>query len=449
MNKISAKPAHKIASAEDEWLALGGDHIWLPYTQMQNALTPLIAERTQGSRIYLNDGRTLIDGVASWWTACHGYNNPHIIKAMQEQLERMPHVMFGGINHETALRLAKRLAAIAPGDLSRVFFSDSGSAAVEIALKMAVQYWLNKGEQGRTKFVSFRHGYHGDTAACMALCDPEIGMHTPFKDYFPKQFIAEIPSPAQREREGPIAKQWEGEGLDALLKREKYNIAAVIIEPLVQGVGGMTFHDAATLKRVSDICNKHGILLIADEIFTGFGRTGKMFACEEASVVPDILCLGKALTGGAVTLAATLARPHVFEVFLSDDPKAAFMHGPTYMANPLACAAANASLDLFEREPRLEQVKTIETALREGLEPCRAAPGVIDVRVKGAIGVVQLEKINDMNCLKQQFIEQAVWIRPFGNTVYLTPAFTITADELSVLMNAVCTILNAGNAAHR
>lgn len=449
---------------EDEWLALGGEHIWLPYAQMKTVPVPLMAERTEGSRIYLKDGRVLVDGIASWWTACHGYNHPHIIKAMQEQLARMPHVMFGGLNHEPALRLAKRLAAITPGDLSRVFFSDSGSVAVEVALKMAVQYWLNKGEEGRTKFVSFRHAYHGDTAACMALCDPEEGMHAKFKGYLPEQFVAALPSPAapralapspaMRERvsvrtslsrtagEGgarsrATASEWEGEGLAELLGREAHHIAAVIIEPLVQGAGGMKFHNAATLKRVADLCRQHNVLLIADEIFTGFGRTGKMFACEEAGVVPDIMCLGKALTGGAISLAATIARPHVFEAFWSDDPQKALMHGPTYMANPLACAAANASLDLFEREPRLEQVRAIEAALREGLEPCRDLPGVIDVRVKGAIGVVQLEKSRDLNVLKQQFVEQGVWIRPFGDIVYLTPGFVIGEEELNKLIESL------------
>ena len=417
-------------SSHEEWLALGGEHIWLPYAQMKGAPTPLIAETTRGSRITLKDGRELIDGVASWWTCCHGYNHPHIIAEMKAQLERMPHVMFGGLNHEPALRLAKRLAALAPGDLNRVFFSDSGSVAVEVALKMAVQYWLNKGETGRAKFVSFRDAYHGDTAACMSLCDPIEGMHARFKDYLPKQFIADLP----RDEKSAAA-------LDALLRREKKHIAGVIVEPLVQGAGGMKFHDAETLKRIANLCAKHGVLLIADEIFTGFGRTGAMFACEEAGVVPDVMCIGKALAGGAITLAATLACAHVFNAFWSDDPDAALMHGPTYMANPLACAAANASLDLFEREPRLEQVKAIEAALIEGLAPCRNLPGAVDVRVKGAIGVVQMEKIRDLSMLKQKFIERGVWIRPFGDTIYLVPAFTIGADELKQLTDAIYAIM--------
>jgi adenosylmethionine-8-amino-7-oxononanoate aminotransferase len=435
MTKLSVKVIEQAPDADAVWRAAGGDAVWLPYTQMKNTLTPLMAARTEGSRIYLEDGRVLIDGVASWWTACHGYNHPHIMEAMQEQLRRMPHVMFGGLNHEPALRLAKRLAALAPGDLSRVFFSDSGSVAVEVALKMAVQYWMNKGAQGRTKFVSFRHAYHGETAGCMGLCAPDEEMDeelqqylaAPFHDYVPRQFNVDLPD--------------DNNALDELLQRESDRIAGVVIEPLVQGVGGMKFHDASTLRKVAEICRKHDALLIADEIFTGFGRTGSMFACEQAGVVPDILCLGKALNGGAITMAATLAREHVFEAFWSDDPGKSLMHGTTFMANPLACAAANASLDLFEREPRLEQVKKIETLLRAGLEPCRALPGVVDVRVKGAIGVVELDKIRDLGALKQKFIEVGVWVRPFGNIVYLTPAFTIKPEELTRLTNAICNAL--------
>jgi adenosylmethionine-8-amino-7-oxononanoate aminotransferase len=419
-------PPTKRADKTPSWGELGGDHIWLPYTQMKDAAEPLMAVATSGSRIRLADGRELIDGVASWWTACHGYNHPHILAMMKDQLERMPHVMFGGINHDPALRLAKRLAALAPGDLDRVFFSDSGSVAVEVALKMAVQFWINKNQPQRCKFLSFRNGYHGDTAACMAICDPEEGMHKQFGNYLSKQFIADVPVDFGK-----------AEKLDHLLQAQKQNIAAVIIEPLVQGVGSMRFHDAATLRRVVDLCTKHNVLLIADEVFTGFGRTGTMFACEQAGIVPDILCLGKALTGGAITLAATLARTHVFEAFWSDDPKRALMHGPTYMANPLACAAANASLDLFEQEPRLEQVKAVEAGLKQGLEKCRGLPRVVDVRVMGAIGVVQLAGELDHPKIRQHFIAQGVWVRSWGNCIYLTPALNITTYDLVVLTEAV------------
>ncbi|WP_296713446.1 adenosylmethionine--8-amino-7-oxononanoate transaminase [Rhodoblastus sp.] len=405
-------------------------HIWLPYTQMQTARQPLAAVSTQGSLIRLADGRELIDGIASWWTACHGYNHPHIQAAMTAQLEKMPHVMFGGLVHEPALKLAERLAAKTPGDLNHVFFVDSGSVAVEVAMKMAVQYWLNKGQSGRSRMVSFRNGYHGDTMACMSVCDPDESMHALFKDYLPKQLLAELPVDATSEQ-----------AFDALLTREKHNIAAVLIEPLAQGAGGMKFHAPETLRRVADSCRRHEILLIADEIFVGFGRTGTLFACEQAGVTPDILCLGKGLTGGAVSLAATLARPHVYEAFLSDDASRALMHGPTFMANPLACAAANASLDLFESEPRLEQVARIESQLGEGLAPCKKIPGVLDVRVKGAIGVVQCASLGDSAALRQNFAEQGFWIRPFGDIVYLTPAFTIREDQLAALTSSISSTL--------
>jgi len=402
-------------------------HLWLPYSQMKTALPPLMVEKTEGSHIHLADGRVLIDGVASWWTACHGYNHPHIVAALQDQAARMPHIMFGGLVHEPAARLAARLAALAPGDIDRVFFVDSGSVAVEVALKMAVQYWLNQGVTGRTKFVHFRDGYHGDTNACMAICDPEESMHAHFKGWLPENICVDLP------RDAATAQRFED-----CLKAHKDKIAGVIVEPLAQGAGGMKFHDAACLRRIAETCARQKILLIADEIFTGFGRTGTMFACEQAQIVPDILCIGKALTGGTISLAATLARPHVFAAFWSDDAAAALMHGPTYMANPLACVAANASLDLFEREPRLRQVAALETALRAGLAACRGLPNVVDVRVKGAIGVVQLREIKNLPALRQAFIERGVWIRPFGDIIYLTPAFTIAPAELDELIASIC-----------
>ena len=417
-------------------MATDPDHllknIWLPYTQMKHARPPFEAVATQGALIRLADGRTLIDGVASWWTACHGYNHPHIQAALRAQVEAMPHVMFGGLVHEPALRLAERLAAKTPGDLNHVFFVDSGSVAVEVAMKMAVQYWLNKGVAGRSRMISFRNGYHGDTMACMSVCDPDESMHALFKDYLPKQILAELP-----------VDEASAQAFDALLAREKTRAAAVLIEPLVQGAGGMKLHDAATLRRIADSCRRHGLLLIADEIFVGFGRAGTLFACEQAGVTPDILCLGKGLTGGALPLAAAVARPHVYEAFLSDDPNHALMHGPTFMANPLACAAANASLDLFERETRLAQVAHIEKKLLDGLEPCRNFEGVLDVRVRGAIGVVQMQTLGDAAALRQSFAERGCWIRPFGDIVYLTPAFTIEDAQLDALTSAICDVLAA------
>jgi adenosylmethionine---8-amino-7-oxononanoate aminotransferase len=412
------------------WLDRGIEHIWLPYTQMKTAARPLPVVRTRGSRMTLADGRELVDGIASWWTACHGYNHPHLRAAIEEQLALMPHIMFGGLAHEPALTLARRLAALLPDGLNRVFFCDSGSVAVEVAMKMAVQYWLNKGNSRRSRFVAFKGGYHGDTFAAMSVCDPEEGMHTLFAKVLPQQLILDLPiDPSSRQT------------FDALLERYAQDLAGIIVEPLVQGAGGMLFHGADMLLHLRAAAARHGLLLIFDEVFTGFGRTGTLFACEAAGVTPDIITLSKAMTGGTMGLGATIATDHVFEAFLSDDPDHALMHGPTFMANPLACAAANASLDLFESEPRLAQVAAIEAALVRGLEPTRDLPHVRDVRVKGAIGVVELDRIDDLGALKRRFVEAGVFVRPFRNIVYLTPAFTIGEEDLNRLTGAVVAIL--------
>jgi adenosylmethionine-8-amino-7-oxononanoate aminotransferase len=414
---------------EPQWYAAGLAHIWLPYTQMKTASPPLAAVATHGSRIVLADGRELVDGIASWWTACHGYNHPHIRAAIERQLGQMPHIMMGGVVHEQALTLARRLVALfAPTDLDRVFFSDSGSVAVEVALKMAVQYWLNRGRR-RSRILAFKGGYHGDTTGAMAVSDPE-GMHDAFRGLLPQQIVVELPND-----EASIA------AFETTLARHAEDIAAIIIEPMVQGAGGMRFHDAELLRALRASADRYDLLLIFDEIFTGFGRTGTMFALEAAGVVPDIVTLSKALTGGTLPLAATIAGKKVFDAFWSDDPGQALMHGPTFMANALACAAANASLDLFEREPRLAQVAAIERALADGLEPCRGMSGVKDVRVTGAIGVVEFERIENLNALRQRFVAEGVFIRPFSTVVYLTPAFTIAADEIETLTKAVRTVL--------
>jgi len=405
------------------WYARGLEHIWLPYAQMKTVPPPLAVVRTQGTRITLADGRKLIDGIASWWTACHGYNHPHIRQAVEAQLASMPHVMFGGLVHEQAFVLARRLAKLLPGDLARVYFSDSGSVAVEVALKMATQYWINHGIRGKNRFVAFKGGYHGDTTGAMAVSDPDAGMHAAFAGVLPRHHIADLPD--------------DDSALDHLLTQRGDTVAAMIVEPLVQGAGGMTFHNVRTLRRLRALADRYDVLLIFDEIFTGFGRTGTMFACEQAGVAPDIITLSKALTGGALPLAATIATPRIFDAFWSDDPTKALMHGPTYMANALGCAAANASLDLFEREPRLRQVADITIALERGLAPCRDFSNVKDVRVKGAIGVVELDRIDDLDSLRTQFIEQGVFIRPIGNVIYLTPAFTISSDELKTLTDAI------------
>ena len=425
-----------MADSPPGWYSSGLPHIWLPYTQMKTTPPPLAVARTHGSRIVLADGRELIDGIASWWTACHGYNHPAIRDAVRAQLDAMPHVMFGGLVHEPALTLARRLTALLPSGLDRVFFTDSGSVAVEVAMKMAVQYWLNRGERGRTRVLAFKGGYHGDTFATMAVCDPDEGMHSLFAGVLPEHPVVALP----RTDESIAA-------FDRFLEQHAGTLAAILVEPLVQGAGGMLFHASAVLRHLRRAADRYGLLLIFDEIFTGFGRTGTMFACEQAGVTPDIITLSKALTGGTMALAATIASRSVFDAFWSDNKLHALMHGPTYMANALACAAANASLDLFAQEPRLAEVAAISAALARGLEPCRGMPGVRDVRVLGAIGVVALDRIEAIDALKARFVAAGVWVRPFRNIVYLTPAITIDPDDLDVLIRAVVTVVGQGGCA--
>jgi adenosylmethionine-8-amino-7-oxononanoate aminotransferase len=416
-------------NSDSPWVADAARNLWLPYTQMKTAPAPLPVVATHGTRIMLADGRTLIDGVASWWTAAHGYNHPHIRDGIAAQLERMPHVMLGGLVHEPAARLATRLAAKLPGDLDHVFFSESGSVAVEIAMKIAVQFWRNHGRDGRTRFLSFLGGYHGDTFATMSVCDPDEGMHRLFKGAMVEQPVVPLPTD-----DASFA------AFSDFLTRHAKRIAAVLIEPLVQGAGGMRMHSPEILGRIAGAARAADTLVICDEIFTGFGRTGTMFACEQAGIVPDILTLSKALTGGTLPLAATVAQAHVFEAFLSDDPAAALMHGPTYCGNALGCAAANASLDLFETEPRLAQVAAIERQLAEELAPARALPGVADVRVKGAVGAIALDHDPDVHWLRAAFVERGVFLRPFGRTIYTTPAFIIPPAELSQLSEVMLAV---------
>jgi len=410
------------------WYDGGLPHTWLPYARMKTITTPLAVARTSGTRIVLADGRELIDGIASWWTSCHGYNHPHIRAAVARQLEIMPHVMFGGLVHEPALTLARRLTELLPDGLDRVFFSDSGSVSVEVALKMATQFWLNNGVRGRTRFLAFRHGYHGDTTGAMAVCDPETGMHGLFQHLLPQHLIVDLP-----QDDASTA------AFEQIVARHADELAGIIVEPLVQGAGGMRFHDTAVLQRLRATADRHDLLLIFDEIFTGFGRTGTMFA--SGGVVPDIVTLSKALTGGTLPLAATIAGGKIFETFWSDDPKHVLMHGPTFMANALACASANASLDLFEQEPRLQQVKFISATLERDLAPCRHLPHVKHVRVLGAIGVVELDAIADLDGLRQKFVAEGVFVRPFGSVIYLTPAFTIAEEDLAALTRAVVKVV--------
>ncbi|MDF1685726.1 MAG: adenosylmethionine--8-amino-7-oxononanoate transaminase [Parvibaculaceae bacterium] len=423
---MSIPPHNPLIKDVPEWLAQGAEHVWLPYTQMQTTPMSIPAVSTQGVRVTLADGRELIDGVSSWWTAAHGYNHPHIREAVIKQLEAMPHIMLGGFSHEPGFRLAKRLADKLPGDLAHVFFSESGSVSVEIGMKMAVQYWINKGVRGKTRMMSFRGSYHGDTMGTMAVCDPEEGMHSLFSGALPVQLLTDLPID-----EASTA------AFDAFLGAHAHETAAVLTEPLVQGAAGMKFHSPETLKTLRTLCDKHGVLLIVDEIFTGFGRTGTLWASEQADIVPDIVTLSKALTGGTMALAATIATRTVFEAFLGESGDNALMHGPTYTGNPLACAAANASLDLFETEPRIEQAQALATLLEAGLSPARDIDGVTDVRVRGAIGVIEVTDLKDVEFLKRRFIEEGVWVRPFGNIIYTTPPLVIGEEDVSKLTHTM------------
>ena len=388
------------------------------------------AKTTRGSKIYTENNNILIDGVSSWWTACHGYNHPHIINSMNKQLQEMPHIMFGGFTHAPVERLASRLVKLFNNKYEHIFFVDSGSVAVEVAMKMSIQYWINKGDKNKKRFLCFNNSYHGDTLGAMSVCDPEDSMHNIFSGYLPKQINVDIPD-----------NDFLKNKFKDIIIKNKQNIAAIILEPLVQCAGGFKFHSIETLQFISRIAKDNDILFILDEIATGFGRTGNMFASLDKSVDSDIICLGKALTGGTVSLAATLASKKVYNEFYSDFEEKALMHGPTYMANPLACSAANASLDLFEKEDRLLQVKNIEKKLYDKLFECKHFSGVKDVRVKGAIGVVQVKKMHNLNWLRQEFVNRGVWIRPFLDVIYIMPPFIIKDDELDLLINSIIKVL--------
>ena len=417
---------------QPNWLLQGYKNIWMPYTQMQITPLPQAAISTKGTRITLENGRELIDGCASWWAACHGYNHPHIREKMMAQLETMPHVMLAGLANEQAFRLATRLAIITPSDLNRVFYSESGSVAVELALKIATQYWHNLGEIKRNKFIYFRGGYHGDTFATMALCDPKDGFHAAFSGVMPNQTIADLPVDDVSEA-----------ALEKTLWDDGANYAGMIVEPMVQGAGGMIFHDAKTLQRLRRLCDKYGIILIFDEIFVGFGRLGSMFASDIAKVTPDIMTLSKTITGGVIPLAATITTDRVFAAFQSDKLENCLMHGPTFTGNALACSAANASLDLFENEPRMQQVQKLEKDMAVALENCRDIIGVEDIRTKGAIGVVQLDikSFDELQWMRNRFVELGCWIRPYRNIVYLCPAYNIESDDLKILTDNLCKVV--------
>jgi adenosylmethionine-8-amino-7-oxononanoate aminotransferase len=417
----------------NNWYELGKNHIWHPYTQMKTAPTPINAIATEGVIIKLDDGRELIDGISSWWSVCHGYNHPHIMQAIGQQAAKMPHIMFAGIAHEPAYVLANKIVNITPEGLNKVFFSDSGSVSVEVAMKMAIQYWRHKGKKDKSKFLSFNDGYHGDTMGAMSLASPDDSMHKDFSNYIPRQYVVDLPRG-----------EYSFADFDQLLGDIKHHVAGVIIEPLLQGAGGMVFHSADILAEIYRITKKHDLLFIADEIATGLGRTGRMFACNDADITPDIMCISKALTGGTLPLAATIATDEIYNEFLSDDLFKAFMHGPTFMANPLACAAAIASLELFEQEPRLQQVATIEQQMWEGLSDLSSLSITKNVRVMGAVGVVQVDVTwEDMWNFRKQFLELGVWLRPFGDVIYLMPSFTISTDELSKLIFSIKKVIKS------
>ena len=420
----------------EELLAYDREHLWHPYTSITHPLSVYAVESAAGVRLRLADGRELIDGMASWWSVIHGYNHPVLTAALQDQAARLSHVMFGGLTHEPAVQLARALVDITPEGLELVFFADSGSVAVEVAMKMAIQYFHGAGKPEKKRFLTIRSGYHGDVFHCMSVSDPVNGMHQLFAGVLPKYFFADKP-------QCTFGDEWRDDDIRSfagLIAKHQHELCAVILEPIVQGAGGMRFYHPEYLRQVRALCDQYDVLLIADEIATGFGRSGKLFACEHGDVVPDLLCLGKALTGGTMSLAAVLSKRKIGEMVSRGDP-GVFMHGPTFMANPLACAVAHASVQLLLESNWQEQIQAIEQGLEQGLAPCRDLATVAEVRVLGAIGVVEMKKAVDMERIQPAFVEKGVWVRPFGRLVYVMPPYCMNESDLQVLTGAICEVL--------
>ncbi|MCF7821617.1 MAG: adenosylmethionine--8-amino-7-oxononanoate transaminase [Mariprofundaceae bacterium] len=428
----------KVRPDGPEWLEFERKHLWHPYASMKNPMPAYPVKSAAGVKLAFEDGREVIDGMASWWCAIHGYNVPELNRAARSQLSRMAHVMFGGLTHEPAAGLAGKLLSIAPAGMEHVFFSDSGSVSVEVAIKMALQYWQAQSRDEKHRLLTIPHGYHGDTFGAMSVCDPDAGMHHLFTGVLPKQLFADAPTAGNDN-------EWDDSQIASFHSRIKTHhneLAAVILEPVVQGAGGMRFYAPEFLRQVCQLCDQYNVLLILDEIATGFGRTGAMFACEHAGIEPDIMCVGKALTGGYMTLAATLCSSRVSDGIHADfeDNKhsGVLMHGPTFMANPLACSVAIASIDLLLNSPWQQRVRDIGQQLERELAPCREMAGVADVRVKGAIGVVEMKEPVDIAAVQSQLIERGVWLRPFGKLIYTMPPYVITAEQLSRVTSAMC-----------